>query len=324
MSHDVQDEDLIIQAALATLDVDLRTDSGEVVLPRGDETGETLTRLYVEALGLLPYSLEPAVPAPAVRQRLMAIVQGDETQEVNPVTTPRVAAASGAAVSAPASSSTPATASTPASTMPSLAPPLAPIVPIESRRAPRRWPLALAASLAVLFAGFSAFLYFGGLVQQGREIERLHAAVQDEREKREEVQQQLKQVETQLAEMGGNMSLVTAPGVEVAAMRPAADGIPVPPDAEGRLFIAADHQHWYLSVRGLEPQPQRRYHLWFVADSGTQSGGYFDAQPGKPMQLSSEHMPHDTREIVITLEEPGAERPTGPPVLRASAPVKIL
>jgi Anti-sigma-K factor rskA len=318
LSHDVQDEDLIILAALEALDVDLRTDSGEVVLPRDDEAGETLTRLYVEALGLLPFSLAPAVPAPAVRQRLMAIVQGDETQEVDPATTPRVmtASAPAPAVSAPA----PSPAST---TAPPLAP-MAPIIPIESRRAPRRWPLVLAASVALLFAGFSAFLYFGGLVQQGREIDRLHAAVQAEREKREEVQAQLSQLENQLATMRSSMSLVTTPGVEVAAMRPAADGMPVPSGASGLLFIAADHQHWHLSVRGLQPQPQRHYQLWFVADSGTRSGGTFDARPGSPMDLSSEHMPHDTREILITLEEPGAQRPTGPPVLRAVAPVKII
>lgn len=314
----MQDEDLIIQAALAALDVDLRTDSGEVVLPRGDETGETLTRLYVEALGLLPYSLEPAVPAPAVRQRLMAIVQGDETQEVNPVTAPRPVAAAAPAVAANIPAPSPAQP-----TAPPLASPMAPVVPIESRRAPRRWPLALAASLALVFATVAAYFY-SGLLTQGRTIESLNARVQSATQQQEELQRQVSQLRTQMAAMGSNMSLVTEPDVEVAAMRPAADGMPVPPNAGGLLFIASDHQHWYLSVRGLEPQPQRRYHLWFVADSGTQSGGYFDARPGTPMHLTSEHMPHDTREIVITLEEPGAERPTGPPVLRASAPVKIL
>ncbi len=311
MSYEAHhDEDRIILAALAALDLDLGTDSDEVGVPRGDETEETLTRLYVEALGLLPYSLDPAVPAPAVRQRLMAIVQGDETQEVDPIPAPRPTAA--APVVAPmASAPTPAPA------------PLAPAIPIESRRTARRWPLALAASLALVFAGVAAYFY-SGLLSQGQTIESLSAQVQSATQEQEDLKRQLAELTTQMAAMGSNMSLVTAPGVEVAAMRPAADGMPVPPEAGGTLFIAADHQHWYLNVRGLQPQQQRRYHLWFIADSGTQSGGYFDAQPGTPMQLTSEHMPHDTREIVITLEEPGSERPTGPPVLRAAAPVKIL
>jgi hypothetical protein len=336
VSHEVHDEDQIILAALAALDVDLGTDSGEIELPRGDETQETLTRLYVEALGLLPYSLEPAVPAPAVRQRLMAIVQGDETQEVDPVTAavpPPVAMPPVSAASAVRESQGPQREdsrpdlreSQAVSALSAPSAPMAPVAPIESRRRPRRWPLALAASLALLFLGVSAF--FGwGLVDQDRKMEALRAQNEALRQESDEMRQRVGALETQLVEMRGSMSLVTTPGVEVASMRPVAEsGAPVPPEAGGLLFIAPDHQHWHLSVRGLQPAEQgRRYHLWFIGESGAYSGGSFDAKPGSPMELSSEHMPTDTREILITVEDLDAAQPSGPPVLRATPPIKII
>jgi hypothetical protein len=310
-AHHEDREDRIILAALETLGVDLGTTDGDIVLPRGDETTETLTRLYVEALGLLTYSLAPAAPPPALRERLMAVVQGDETQAVAPV----------AGAAAPAE--LPAAARAAGSAPPA---PMAAIVPIErGRRGAPRWLLALAATLAFAFAGLSAYLY-SELLKQGQTIDTLSASLQAEQSEGGDVREQLVQMESQLGEMRGSMALFT-PGVEVAPMRPVANSAaPVPESAGGVLFIAADHQHWYLSVQGLEPVGGRRYQLWFMTDTGEAvSGGSFDARPGSPMNLTSKTMPHGTRKILITLEpESGAPAPTGPRVLQAGQPVKVI
>lgn len=64
-------EDLTILAAVESLELGIDA-------PRGasgrDETAETLTRLYTEVLGLVPFELEPVAPAPEVRQRLLAAI----------------------------------------------------------------------------------------------------------------------------------------------------------------------------------------------------------------------------------------------------------
>jgi uncharacterized coiled-coil protein SlyX len=310
-AHLEEPEDRIALAALETLGVAW----GESVLPRGDETAETLTRLYVESLGLLPYGLEPATPNPAVRARLLAVVRGEETQDVAPQ-----AAAVLAAHPAPAAPQ-PAPPSPAASTAP------AAIIPIERgrRRGAPGWLLALAATLAFAFAGLSAYL-FNEMLKQEATIDHLSASLTAEQVEKSEARQRLAQVEGNLGDIQSSMALVTSPGVEVAPMRPIADsGAPVPPDASGILYIAADHQHWYLKVHGLQPVGGRRYNLWFIADDGAVSGGSFDARPGSPMDLTSHTMPATTREILITLEpDHGVEAPTGPGVLRAAPPIKMI
>jgi hypothetical protein len=48
------------------------------------------------------------------------------------------------------------------------------------------------------------------------------------------------------------------------------------------------------------------------------------AQPGAPIDLSSEHMPAGTKGVLVTLEEdPQATVPTGPEILRAVAVYQI-
>src|SRR5262249_2488627 len=98
------------------------------------------------------------------------------------------------------------------------------------------------------------------------------------------------------------------------------------PQAKGILYVADDHQHWYLSVHDLLPlSAGERYNLWFVSDHGAVSGGSFDARPGSPVNLSSEHMPADTKAVVTPLQPgAGAPAPSGPEVLRATGKVQIL
>src|SRR4030095_2325711 len=117
---------------------------------------------------------------------------------------------------------------------------------------------------------------------------------------------------------------VTSPAVLVSPMRPSGEA-PLQPGARGVLFVAADHQHWVLSLEGLQPpEAGKTYKLWFVADQGTVSAGSFTARPGEPVELSSKTMPAGTRESLVTLEtDPNAPAPTGPEVLRSAAPYQI-
>jgi hypothetical protein len=90
------------------------------------------------------------------------------------------------------------------------------------------------------------------------------------------------------------------------------------------LFVAADHQHWYMSLQNLQPAPQGQvYKLWFVADRPVSSGS-FSARPGEPMDLSSQTMPAGTKGAIVTLErDPNAPAPTGPTILQAAPPYEI-
>lgn len=92
------------------------------------------------------------------------------------------------------------------------------------------------------------------------------------------------------------------------------------------LYVAADHQHWYLALHGLQPsQAGRRYQLWFLSDRGPVSAGLFDAAAGAPVGLSSETMPSGTRAVSVTLElATGSRTPTGPQVLYGEGLVKML
>ena len=303
---------------------------------RGDESAETLARLYVEVLGLIPFGLPPVAPAPAVKARLLALVT-DETQEVEPP----VPSAPGAA----ATSSPEAAASTPA------APPAArpsrvvtPVRPTDSQTfervavAPpvgrsarsarstsrRRWPLALAAVLALALLGGTIFQLYSLLRDADGTIDGLTAALQQETARATALAEKQAQMTAELAEMRTNFGLVTSPAVGMSPMKPVANS--PQQQAKGTLYVAADHQHWYLSAHDLQPLNQgRRYQLWFIADSGAVSGGTFDAQPGAPVHLSSEHMPSDTKAVVITLEstDQGAPRPTGPEILRAGPAITL-
>jgi hypothetical protein len=91
-------------------------------------------------------------------------------------------------------------------------------------------------------------------------------------------------------------------------------------NAHGHLYIAEDHQHWYLSVHDLAPSGTgREYALWFLGKRGAVPGGTFTAASGEPLHLSSVHMPASTKAIIITLEPAsGAPAPSGPEVLRAA------
>ena len=317
MNQDVSPEDRTILTALESLE---RGSDEPLVASEPSEpsdTAEMLARLYTEVLGLLPCELEPVAPRPAARTRLLAAVSGEggesaepapvavleeETQEIDPVSAP---------VSAPAPAPRPEPVARPPLPEPRREVPGTRGAMVASP--PRRsWPLALAALLILGLGGFS-----GWLVQQRAEqevtIEALRSELEGERRKTD---QAVAEVRRQMERMKTNFALVTAPAVTISPLHPVAE----PSRARGMLFVAPDHQHWYMAVHDLPPaQPGRDYQLWWVADEGTVSGGTFDTRPGEKMELSSETMPANTRDVMITLEaEGGAPAPTGPEILRAA------
>jgi hypothetical protein len=320
LSQEHHDEDQTLLALLEALEEGMGADLGELAgrLP-GGEAGETLARLYTETLGLIPCALDPVAPSPAVRERVMAIATGDDTQEVDrpaPAAPPPLAAAA----------ALPAVAPRPAR------PPVA--APPAARRPARRWPLALAAGLVLALLGLSAGLYRelerqSGLRAADRaRIGRLERELETERARAADgaaARAELERVRSHMGDLEQQFSLVTSPTVEMSPLRPTGQ-VAFARDARGRIYIAADHQHWYLSVHDLVPSGTgRAYQLWFLGDQGPVSGGTFTAAPGEPVHLSSAHMPAGTKAIVITLEPaPGALAPSGPEVLRAAPPIKVL
>jgi hypothetical protein len=330
--------------------------------PASDDSTETLTRLYFEVLGLVPYELATAPPPPEIKARLMTIVAGDETQDIEPLALavlpevpPVLAEDLPVPVPAPLPATLPTalpvipqrpvqrTAPTPPAGSPTPPTPIRPVpyapasttAPTSGRiapiRRPSRWPLALAAALILGLLGLSGYLY-QGLQQQSEEISQLtrerNQLIAQEREHARAAstgQTELTGVKGEMANLQARMALITSPGVEISPLHPTGQ-VPMPPDAYGMLFVAADHQHWDLAVRGLSPSGNgRQYQLWFIAPQGAVSGGTFTAAPGTPINLSSAHMPAGTRAVIITLEpEAGTQTPSGPEVLRAAAPVKVL
>ncbi len=345
MNEETSPEDLTILAALATLEPLDETPGGtpDARPAHVSDTSEMLARLYREVLGLLPLELEPIAPAPGVKARMMATIRGDETQPA-PV---EPAAAAAAAPPAPVRTAPPpapvprmAPARPPASpaapTPPAAPPPALPRTASPAREAapaspnpptqempfwrptsarsasaprrPSRWPLALAASLAFLLLGASGWLFY-----QMRQREQTIAALREKLETQRSPSRAGDALDTR-----EKLGLVTSPSALVAALRP--DGqAPSQPYAHGMLFVAADHQHWYLALQGLRPVDSgKAYKLWFVADQGMVDAGSFTVDPKAPIELSSKQMPAGTKAAIITLEsDPRAPAPTGPPVLRA-------
>ena len=306
MNQEVSSEDRTILAALESLE----RGPGEPVVP--DEPGETaemLARLYTEVLGLLPAGLEPVAPRPEARARLLAAVSGEpapvpvpvpveqETQEIGPQ---------------PAPAPRPEPVPRPVAASPGTRPPGVAMMAAPPRRS---WPLALAASLALVLGGLSGWLVQQRAAQEVT-IETLRSELEGERRKAEQALAQADQASQRMERMRTNFALVTAPAVTVSPLHPTSE----PSRARGMLFVAPDHQHWYMAVHDLPPAaPGRDYQLWWVADGGTFSGGTFDTRPGEKMELSSETMPANTRDVMITLEaEGGAQAPTGPQILRAA------
>jgi hypothetical protein len=313
----IHPEDLTILAAVEALE------HGSEASPdtRADESAETLARLYTEVLGLISYDLEPVAPAPDVKARLMAAIQQAEpaiAREPAPPTLPEpIRLTSVPPVQPSRSGNVPTPA--PFRSVPEYRPRPTSLTPPPRRIVrPARWPLALAASLALLFAGLAGVLYLQ-LSQQRETIDALGQQLDLERGRAASAVKQARRSEADALSMREKFALITSPAVEASPMRPPAAN-PLQPGARGVLFVASDHQHWYLCLHGVEPAPAgKTYKLWFVAKEGTVSGGVFTARPGEPVELSSKEMPAGTKAVKVTLEaDPQTPKPLGPEVLQAA------
>ncbi len=320
MSQDTQPEDRTILAAIEALER-----GGDALEPGADadETAETLARLYAEVLGLIAYELDPVAPPPEVKQRLMAAIAGEaspqapqaQTEQAVPRPAPVPTPAREAAAVPPPAPSVRPSQEVPAA---SPAPPTSrvPLRPPAVSRPPRRWPVLLAASLALIFAGSSAWLYDQWITEQTKTTQ-LGQLLEEERRRGLQGNEPVEDLRAQLASLREKLNMVTTPAVEVSPLRPEGR---LQPQARGLLFVAADHKHWYLNVEGLQPaDADKVYQLWWMAPEGPVSGGTFIARPGERIELSSETMPAGTTAAVVTLENAGgAPAPTGPAVLRST------
>lgn len=303
MNQDLTSEDRTILAALDSLE----GGAGEPVASPGapSEADETLARLYTEVVGLVAYELAPEAPRPEAKARLLSAVRGEAAPEAPPE--PRPAPAPAPILRAATSHEIPAAGRG---------------AMIRRRRSV--WPLALAATLVLALGGLSAWLLMER-TEQASTIASLEKELAEVRRQAEQSEVQVRQMRGSMERMGENLAMVTSPAVTVSPLRPVG-----PPGeqsaARGMLFVAADHQHWYLAVHDLSPAVSGRdYQLWWVTDQGMVSGGTFEARQGEKVELSSETMPDNTRSVMITLEpEGGVRTPTGPEVLRGAGVYQIL
>jgi hypothetical protein len=315
-------EDLTILAALEALERSSDSPGGGATRPDELSESDTLARLYAEVLGLMPFELDPVEPSPEVRTRLMSLIQGDETQPA-PELARAAQAAAVAASAAPAVPtavpSRPSQPSQPSQEVRVQRPVQGPV----PRRKRSQWPLALAATLAFLLLGLSAWLYLQ-LGEQRQTIAQLEQQLDTERTRADQAVAEARRIEASRLDLQEKFALITSPAVEVSPMRAVGEP-PLQPHARGILFVASDHQHWYMALHGLRPAENgQAYKLWFLADQGPVSGGSFTAQPGTPLDLSSKHMPAGTKGVLVTLEEdPKAAVPTGPEILKAAAVYQI-
>jgi len=185
----------------------------------------------------------------------------------------------------------------------------------------RRWALPLAASLALALAGFSGY--------QAAQLTSQRATIDQLSQRLEEVEARTPMVAAvrgQLAVARDRMAMITGRGVEICALRPMAMEAKRA-NSRGVLYVAADHQRWYLTIEGLTPcKKGGSYQLWFVpADGAPVSAGTFDVGEGVRVELSSDTMPDATRAITVTLEPAGgSQEPTGPAVLHGDEVMAIL
>jgi hypothetical protein len=337
----IHPEDLTILAAVEALG---RESEAPGVSPRADlddTTEETRARLYEEVLGLIPYELAPVEPSAGVKARLMAVIQHAESE--TPATPAKIQDARDPAPPTLAEpirlTSVPAAQPPRAGNVPTPAPfrsvppagtfrpgtqetrihrPTSLTPPPRRAVRPARWPLALAASLAVLFAGVAGVLFLQ-LNQMRNTVDALGQQLDLERGRAASAVKLARRTEADSLSMRDKFALITSPAVVASPMRPPAAN-PLQPAARGVLFVASDHQHWYLCLHGVEPAPAgKTYKLWFMADGGPVSGGVFTARPGEPVELSSKEMPAGIKAVKVTLEaDPQAPKPAGPEVLQAA------
>ena len=182
--------------------------------------------------------------------------------------------------------------------------------------------LPLAASIAIVLLGVVGWQSFQ-MAEQTSTIDQLSQRLS---QVNIDSTNQLAEFEVDMQRMQDQLALVTSQGVEVCTLHPkVAEAAET--GARGALFVASDHQHWYLRIDDLEPCPQgRAYQLWFVKADGTPvNGGILEVEHGVELEVTSDTMPDGTVAVNITLEPAGgSEAPSGPSILYGDEVMRIL
>lgn len=252
----------------------------------GREEASAELRELLEAWAALPLALEPSAPSAATREGLLARVRAEDV---------------------------------PAAPLPFAGGAEREVSPDEGRGDSSRaswlhraqpWLLPLAATLVVALLGVSAGLW-SRLDDQSRRIARLTERVEELG-----AEPAAAAVQARLDAMEQYLRVVSTPGVEVCPLRLTATQV-ASRATRGILYVAPNHQHWYLALSGLSPAPEgQSYHLWFFVDGRPVSAGAFEARPGEIVRLGSDTMPEGTRAVGVTLEpREDVERPSGEPIL---------
>jgi hypothetical protein len=300
-------DDRAILQALRTLEATTREELlGE--LRSGEDESLDLVRAYTELLGLIPWSVDWVEPSPELEGRILASLVGDETQRITlDDVRPQALSSSSSSSSSSVSPTVPGRESFRTTDF----------RPIPAPTGVTWW-RTLAAALTLGVLGLGATLY-STRQQLGDEIARAERLERDlERAESTSTDVRLAS-DDELDAMRSRMQLVTNLNTEICALRPPVGKPALQPAARGLLFVAEDHQHWYLKAEGLDPlEPGRTYQLWFVIEEGDLpvSAGTFEVVAGREVEMASPEMPHGTRAVAITLEPTGgAAQPTGPMVL---------
>lgn len=333
MNHDdnppLSRDDRAALQALGTLDLETEAEL-LAFLESEDSDSEDSPRVreYLETLSLLPWALEPVAPRPELEGRIRAALMGDETQRFT-VEELRPHAEDAPGPTPTASPATPPTQAPTPKPIPTPKPRPTPTVATAPSsvvvRAPV-WLQALAAGLAlcVLGLGWVAASQRTALGAQVDRVDRLEAELR------------AAQAETALAAvapeefeaMRSRFALLSDLGTEICALKPPTGTEAPQPAARGLMFVAADHQHWYIKAEGLAPVAAgQTYQLWFVVsdEAPPVSAGTFTVEPEREIELGSPQMPVGTKAVVVTVEpEGGTEEPTGPVVLYGDEVMQLL
>jgi hypothetical protein len=191
-------------------------------------------------------------------------------------------------------------------------------VPLAVARRSYGWALPLAAVFALAALGLG--LHDWRIGQRLRATRERLAVVEREREQLAaklppQATAAVPTADERMRDLQSQLALVTSSSSLVCALRPSPGAHA--PEAAGVLYVADDHQHWYLRAQNLPPPGEgRTYRLWFLVGQDPVPAGTFTME-GDEAVMSSPTMPKGTSAALVTIEpagEPGA-RPSGPVVL---------